>query len=205
MPLHIVKHPIAESVLTGLRDKNTKHDHFRSLCTQLTKFVVIEATRHLDTVEHKIHTPLEPFTGKALAQTLVAVPILRAGLAMLGSVIDLVPDVTVGYIGLERNEFTAKAQSYYCKLPDVSNSPVLILDPMLATGGSAIQAARLIANAGAKRIIMANIVSAPEGVAALEAEFPKIEIYTASLDRELNEKKYIMPGLGDFGDRLYGT
>ncbi len=205
MALHILKHPVAECILTLLRDKNTTPAHFRALCTQLTTFVVIEAMRSFETRDLKIETPLESFVGKTPARALVAVPILRAGLSMLQSVLDLIPEVSVGYIGLERNEFTAIAHSYYCKLPDVGESTTLLLDPMLATGGSALQAARLIKQAGAKRILMANIVAAPEGVEALQKEIPEIEIFTAALDRELNAKKYILPGLGDFGDRLYGT
>ncbi len=205
MPLHVLKHPIAESILTLLRDKNTKPPHFRVLCKQLSTFVVIEAMRTFETKDYPIETPLESYVGKAPAHPLVAVPILRAGLSMLQSVLDLMPDISVGYIGLERNEFTAVAHSYYSKLPDVKDNTVMMLDPMLGTGGSALQAARIIAESNPRRILMANIVAAPEGVAALQKEFPHIDVFTASLDRCLNDKKYILPGLGDFGDRLYGT
>lgn len=152
-----------------------------------------------------IETPIERTNAKLLSQELAAVPILRAGLGMLEPVTDLFPDVAVGYIGLERNEATAVASSYYCKLPSLDNKFTLLLDPMLATGGSASQAAELLKAKGAKTISMVCIVAAPEGIKQLSSNHPDVEIFTSAVDRELNDKKYIMPGLGDFGDRLYGT
>jgi uracil phosphoribosyltransferase len=143
--------------------------------------------------------------GQVLAQGLVVIPILRAGLAMLEPFLELFPDVSVGYIGLERDHATAVASSYYCKLPQVVGRTTLVVDPMLATGGSASQAIDVVKAAGASDVRLVCVVAAPEGVAAIEQAHPAVPIFAAALDRELNEKKYICPGLGDFGDRLYGT
>lgn len=159
----------------------------------------------MPTVEKAIQTPLEATYCKVLGQDLAAVPILRAGLGMLPAVVDLFPRVSVGTIGLERDETSAQASQYHCKLPRLENRYVLCLDPMLATGGSASQAITMLKAKGASKIRMVSIVAAPEGVEALETAHPDVEIFTASVDRELNQKKYILPGLGDFGDRLYGT
>lgn len=150
-------------------------------------------------------TPLENTDGKVLAEGLAAVPVLRAGLGMLEPVVKLFSDVKVGYIGLERNHDTAVAHSYYCKLPDLSDRFTLCIDPMLATGGSASQAISLIKANGGKRIAMVSVVAAPQGVAKLQQDHPDVRIVTAALDRDLDPRKYILPGLGDFGDRLYGT
>jgi uracil phosphoribosyltransferase len=152
-----------------------------------------------------VETPLKTTPGKLLGQSLAAVPVLRAGLGMLQPVVNLFPDVAVGYIGLERHEDTAIARSYYSKLPKLTGRYTLCLDPMLATGGSATQAIGLIKSYGATQITMVSVVSAPEGVAYLQAMHPDIQIVTAALDEGLNDRKYIVPGLGDFGDRLYGT
>jgi uracil phosphoribosyltransferase len=206
MPLHLLDHPLAAHVLTLLREKSTPPAQFRTLCHQISLLLALEATRDLATREHSIETPLEPFTGRALARPLVVVPILRAGLGMVQPFIDMFPDVSVGYIGLERDHATAVARSYYCKLPPLGpGSRVLLIDPMLATGGSAVQALTVVQAQGADNIALLSIVSAPEGVAEVEKFFPQVPIYTAALDRELNARKYILPGLGDFGDRLYGT
>jgi uracil phosphoribosyltransferase len=167
--------------------------------------LVLEATRNIQTAETAVLTPIKETQGRRLSEGLAVVPVLRAGLGMLEPVVQLFPDVAVGYIGLERNESTAIARSYYSKLPDLSNRFTLCLDPMLATGGSAAQAVSLIKGHGAKRVAMVCVVAAPEGVKKLEEAHPDIQIYTASLDEGLNEKFYIVPGLGDFGDRLYGT
>ena len=152
-----------------------------------------------------ITTPLEPMEGRVLAQGLVVIPILRAGLAMLEPFMELFPNVSVGYIGLERDHATAVASSYYCKLPNVARQTTLVVDPMLATGGSANQAIELVKAAGGSDVRLVCVVAAPEGVAAVNAAHPDVPLYAASLDRQLNDKKYICPGLGDFGDRLYGT
>lgn len=205
--LHQLDHPLAAHIITHLRDKTTKPATFRTLCYQITLLLAIEATRHLPTRDKVVHTPLETMTGKVLShQPLIVVPILRAGLGMVQPFLDLFPDVSVGYIGLERDHSTAVARNYYCKLPRLTDtSHVLIVDPMLATGGSAVQAVTAVINRGAKTISLLSIVSAPEGVAELTRHHPDLPIFTGVLDRELNSSKYILPGLGDFGDRLYGT
>jgi uracil phosphoribosyltransferase len=155
--------------------------------------------------EHTVQTPLEPTQGHSLAQPIVAVPILRAGLGMLEAITELFTEVRVGYIGLERDEATAIARAYYCKLPPIGASRVLLLDPMLATGGSAAQAVEVLLKAGAQDIVHVCVVAAPEGVRLLNERFPQVRIVAASIDRGLNDRKFILPGLGDFGDRLYGT
>ena len=205
MSLHVLSHPLGAHVLTHLRDKTTKPALFRTLSYQIGLLLALEATRDLATVEKKIETPLEPFAGRVLAKPLAIVPILRAGLGMVQPFLDIFPDTSVGYVGLERDHTTAIARSYYCKLPPLDGKRVLVVDPMLATGGSAVQAVGVVKAAGAKEIIFVCIVSSPEGVAALQAAHPEVPIHTGAVDRELNAKKYILPGLGDFGDRLYGT
>jgi len=205
MPLHLLDHPLAAHVLTLLREKSTPPAQFRTLCHQLSLLLALEATRNLATKEKPVDTPLEPFNGRALARPLVVVPILRAGLGMVQSIVDLFPDVSVGYIGLERDHDTAQARSYYCKLPPLKNVRVLLVDPMLATGGSAVMALNVLTERGATEIDVLNIVASPEGVAVVEKAHPGVRIFSAGLDRELNARKYILPGLGDFGDRLYGT
>ncbi|MDQ5977580.1 MAG: uracil phosphoribosyltransferase [Verrucomicrobiota bacterium] len=205
MPLHVLHHPLGTHMLTHLRDKTTKPALFRTLSYQISLLLALEATRDLATEEKKIETPLEPVTGRVLARPLAVVPILRAGLGMVQPFLDTFPDVSVGYVGLERDHTTAIARSYYCKLPPLDGKRVIIVDPMLATGGSAAQALDVVKAAGAKEIVFVCIVAAPEGVAAVEKAHPEIPIHAGALDRQLNSKKYIMPGLGDFGDRLYGT
>jgi uracil phosphoribosyltransferase len=204
--LHVLDHPLAAHVITHLRDKTTKPATFRTLCYQISLLLAVEATRQLATEPKVIETPLERVTGRVLAhEPLVVVPILRAGLGMVQPFLDIFPDVSVGYIGLERDHTTAIARSYYCKLPPVTNRRVILVDPMLATGGSAVKAIDVVRDSGGADITLVSIVSSPEGVAEVESHYPKLPIYTAALDRALNDKKYIVPGLGDFGDRLYGT
>ena len=198
-------HPLAGHLLSALRDESTPPAVFRSLTKKLTAVLILEATRDLPTQEMTVMTPLEEAVGSGLAQPLVAVPILRAGLGMLDAVVELFPEVRVGYLGLERDEATFQPSAYYAKLPELTDAETFVLDPMLATGGSAGAALRSVKEAGARSVHMVSIVSAPEGVAALEKEHPDVPITTAAIDRELNEQAYIMPGLGDFGDRLYGT
>lgn len=205
MPLHILPHPLAHHVLTHLRDRTTKPALFRTLSYQISLLLALEATRDLATVDKTIETPLEPMAGRVLAKPLAVVPILRAGLGMLQPFHDIFPDVSVGYIGLERDHQTAIARSYYCKLPPLAGKRVLVVDPMLATGGSAAQALTLVKAGGATEVRFVCIVAAPEGVAVLERAHPDVPIVTGALDRQLNDRKYILPGLGDFGDRLYGT
>jgi|UniRef100_UPI004049DE84 uracil phosphoribosyltransferase len=205
MSLHVLQHPFAAHIMTHLRDKSTKPATFRTLAYQVGLLLAIEATRNLATKEKVIETPLEPHTGQVLARPLVVVPILRAGLGMMQPFLDLFPDVSVGYVGLERDHETAVARSYYCKLPPLAGTRVLVVDPMLATGGSAAQAITVVKGAGAREVSFVCIVSSPEGVETVHAEHPDVPIFTAAHDRELNNSKYILPGLGDFGDRLYGT
>ncbi len=203
--LTVLRHPLADHALTHLRDHTTKPATFRTLAHQVGLMLALEATRDLPSRAHAVNTPLEPHTGRILAEGLVVVPILRAGLGMVQPYLDLFPEVSVGYVGLERDHATAVARSYYCKLPPLAGKRVLCVDPMLASGGSAVQALDLLREAGATDLALVVIVAAPEGVAAVEAKHPTVPIYTATLDRELNPRKYILPGLGDFGDRLYGT
>jgi uracil phosphoribosyltransferase len=206
MPLHILDHPLASHIMTHLRDVTTKPATFRTLCYQLSLLLAIDATRDLPTEEKAIQTPLEPMNGRVLThQPLVVVPILRAGLGMVQPFLDTFPDVSVGYLGLERDHETAVARNYYCKLPPLAGRRVFLVDPMLATGGSAAQAITVAKQHGAVNPRLVCIVAAPEGVAEIERHHPGTVIHVAALDRALNAKKYILPGLGDFGDRLYGT
>lgn len=205
MPLHVLSHPLGAHVLTHLRDQTTKPALFRTLSYQISLLLALEATRDLGTVEKTIETPMESTMGHVLAKALVVVPILRAGLGMVQPFLDVFPIVSVGYVGLERDHETAIARSYYCKLPPLENKRVIVVDPMLATGGSAVQAIDVVKSAGAKEIVFICIVASPEGAAAMQESHPEIPIHAGALDRELNHRKYILPGLGDFGDRLYGT
>jgi len=206
MPVHVLNHPLAAHIITHLRDKTTKPATFRTLAYQLSLLLAIESTRDIETEAKPIETPLEPMQGRVLAhQPLVVVPILRAGLGMVQPFTDIFPDVSVGYIGLERDHETARPRSYYCKLPPLAGRHVFVVDPMLATGGSAAMAISALKESGASDVRLVCIVSAPEGVAEVERHHPGTTIHTAALDRTLNDRKYILPGLGDFGDRLYGT
>lgn len=206
MSLHILDHPLAAHIITHLRDKTTKPATFRTLAYQISLLLAIEATRQLETSAKEIETPLEPVSGHELShETLVVIPILRAGLGMVQPFSDIFPDVSVGYIGLERDHTTAIARSYYCKLPPLEHRHVFLVDPMLATGGSAVQALSIVKEQGGVKPTLVCIVAAPEGVAEVQRNHPGTVIHTAALDRQLNSRKYILPGLGDFGDRLYGT
>ena len=178
---------------------------FRNLSYQLSLILALEATRDLKTVEKKIETPLAPHTGRVLARSLVVVPILRAGLGMVQPFQDIFPDISVGYIGLERDHETAEARSYYCKLPPVADTRTIVVDPMLATGGSASQALQLVKDHGASDVCLVCILGSPEGVETVSRTHPEVPIILGVLDESLNANKYIVPGLGDFGDRLYGT
>ena len=205
--VQVVDHPLVRHSLAQLRDRHTPPELFRSLTRRVTTLLVIEATRSLRTRRQPVETPLETVQAELLDEHLVVVPILRAGLGMLDAAVDLFPDisVSVGYLGLERDEETAEASIYYSKLPPIEGRTVLLVDPMLATGGSACHALSGIFAHQPKRVILACIVAAPEGISAVNQQFPQAQIFTAALDRELDSRKYILPGLGDFGDRLYGT
>jgi len=204
--LHLVSHPVAQDALVSLRDATTHTALFRRLAHRVGVLVAAEATRDLATRPVAIDTPMEPTTGQQLATDIVVVAVLRAGLSLVDSVLELVPHARVGHVGLRRDESTAIATKYSSHLPpSLTNSLVLLVDPMLATGGSAIMAVDMLKDAGATQIRLLCVVAAPEGVAALAAAHPDVDVYTPALDRELNARKYILPGLGDFGDRLYGT
>ena len=205
MALHMLRHPLADHILTHLRDKTTKPVLFRNLSYQLSLLLALEATRDLDTVGKPIETPLTRTTGRVLARPLVVVPILRAGLGMLQPFQDIFPDISVGYIGLERDHETAVARSYYCKLPPVKDTRTIVVDAMLATGGSAAQALSVVKEHGATDVRLVCIIGAPEGVETVARAHPEVPIVLGVLDEALDSRKYIVPGLGDFGDRLYGT
>ena len=204
MSITVVDHALSAHLLAQLRDQDTPPPVFRTLAKRLALTLALEAIRDLPTTEVPVQTPLEPTTGRLLGN-LVAVPILRAGLGMLEAVTDLFPEVAVGYIGLERDEASLQPQSYYRKLPDVRGHHVLVLDPMLATGGSGSAATAAVREGDPASIRFVCVVSAPEGIARMEADHPDVPIFTAAIDRQLNDQGYIMPGLGDFGDRLFGT
>ena len=205
MPLRVVEHPLAKHLLAEIRDKDTPPSRFRQLTRSLTTLLVLEATRNAKSVRGTVQTPLGTAVAERLGETLAVVPVLRAGLGMLESVVEIFPEVAVGYIGLERNEDTAVARRYYSKIPDLAGKLCLCLDPMLATGGSATQAIGFMKMRGATKVSMVCVVAAPEGVAHLQANHPEVEIVTAALDDHLDPRRYIYPGLGDFGDRLYAT
>ena len=189
-----------------LRDARTAPPAFRRAANRISVLLAAEALRDLPSSAATVITPLGPADGRVVLTDVVVVPVLRAGLGMLDAVLELLPTARVGHIGLQRDEATAIASRYYSKLPpDLSQSHVLMIDPMLATGGSAVAAIDLIKAAGATAISMICIVSAPEGVALLERAHPDVAVYTPVVDKELNAHKFIVPGLGDFGDRLYGT
>ncbi len=206
MTLHIVDHPLLHDIMARLRDRRTSSEDYRALTYRLSTFLVAEATRDLPMRDEEVETPLETTTAKRIASRVVAVPVLRAGIGMLQAFVDLVPGTEVGYFGLERDEETAQARCYYEKVPqDLGAAVVYLLDPMLATGGSAAMAIEGLVARGAKDVRLVVIVAAPEGVDLISRRIPGTRIYSAALDRELNDRKYILPGLGDFGDRLYGT
>jgi uracil phosphoribosyltransferase len=206
VPVHLVDHPLVHDALAILRDKQTAPDEFRRVATRISVLLAAEALRGVPTASTSVETPLGPADARRMASEVVVVPVLRAGLGMLDAVLELVPSARVGYIGLQRDERTAVASQYYSKLPNhLDRAYVLMIDPMLATGGSASAAIDLLRRAGARRVRIVCIVAAPEGVAVVERDHPEVEIYTPVVDSHLNAQKYIVPGLGDFGDRLYGT
>jgi uracil phosphoribosyltransferase len=206
VPVHLVTHPIAQHALLRLRSTATYPSQFRRLAARLAVLLAIDATRDLAVEPHTVETPLESATGFALENDIAVVPVLRAGLSMVDAVLTLLPEARVGHVGLQRDEETAVASRYYLKLPPISpRTTVLVVDPMLATGGSASMAIDLVKAAGAQDVRLLTIVAAPEGVAHVQTAYPTVPIYTTAVDRQLNAQKYILPGLGDFGDRLYGT
>jgi uracil phosphoribosyltransferase len=205
MPLHVSRHPLVAHFLAGLRDRETGREEFRDLARRIVTVLLSEATADLATEAGVVTTPLGDAAAQRLATEVVAVPVLRAGLGILGPVLELLPRVSVGYLGLERDEESHQARIYYKKLPRLGGKATLLLEPMLATGGSGVQALDLIKAAGGADIRMICIVAAPEGARAVEARHPDVAVHTAALDDRLNDSAYIVPGLGDFGDRLFGT
>jgi uracil phosphoribosyltransferase len=206
VPVHLIQHPIVQDILVALRDTRTDAPTFRRLGTRISVLLAAEALRDLPTCATTVVTPLGEAQGQRVAADVVVVPVLRAGLGMLDAVLELWPAARVGHIGLQRDEMTAVASRYYAKLPaGMEHSFVMMIDPMLATGGSAVAALDLLHEAGATSIRIICIVAAPEGIALVERHHPDVHIFTPVVDRGLDAQKYILPGLGDFGDRLYGT
>jgi uracil phosphoribosyltransferase len=202
-----VTHPLVQHKLSYLRETETPTVHFRKLVEEVTLLLTYEATKDLPTEDVEISTPLERMKAPRISGKKVAVcPILRAGLGMLDGVLTLISGARVGFIGLYRNEETLQPVEYYVKLPaDVADRDVILLDPMLATGNSTEHAVRLVKKAGATSVRLISIIAAPEGIANIMATHPDVQIVVAAIDRQLNERGYIVPGLGDAGDRLYGT
>jgi uracil phosphoribosyltransferase len=207
MPITEVTHPLVQHKLSYLRDRSTPTVHFRKLVEEVTLLLTYEATKDFPTEPVDVETPLEVASMPRISGKKVAVcPILRAGLGMLDGVLDLISGARVGFIGLYRNEETLQPVEYYVKLPqDVAERNVILLDPMLATGNSTAHAVRVVQEAGASSVILIAIIAAPEGVERVLSEFPEVRIVVAAVDRGLNERGYIVPGLGDAGDRIYGT
>ena len=205
MPLTVVDHPLAQHLLAALRDQSTPPPVFRTLTKRLTFALVLEAVRTLPLEDVVVHTPLEEARGRRIAGELVAVPILRAGLGMLEAVTELFPEIAVGYVGLERDEASLQPQTYYRKMPPVEGRHVMVLDPMLATGGSGSAACASVLERNPADVRFVCVVAAPEGLSRMEHDHPDVPIFTAALYRRLNDRGYIVPGLGDFGDRLFGT
>ena len=206
MPVHVVEHPLVHDALAILREATTPPELFRRMAVRISLLLAAEATKDLPATPVTVATPLGPADGRRIRGEVVVVPVLRAGLGMLDAVLELIPSARVGHIGLQRDELTAVASRYYSKFPAaLGASFVLMIDPMLATGGSAVAALDMLREAGARQVRMICIVSAPEGIALVEQHHPDVHIYTPAIDRGLNDHKFILPGLGDFGDRLYGT
>lgn len=204
MNLTVIDHPLTRHYLTVLRDHSTQPQEFRAAAKALTYTLVVEASKRLPLAQIEIQTPLETTTGYAV-DNVVAVPVLRAGLGMLQAVLDTIPNVKVGFAGVARDEETALPQEYYSKLPDLSDASVLICEPMLATGGSLSWATDKVKSSGATDITALCVVTAPEGVKRMYEDHPDVRIVAAAHDRELDANAYIVPGLGDMGDRLFGT
>ena len=203
----VLDHPLIQHKLAILRSKDTSVKEFRELVGEIAGLMCYEATRNLPLKEVKVETPSTTATCRMLAgKKMAIVPILRAGLGMVDSMVSLIPSAKIGHIGLYRDPQTHKPVEYYCKLPDdIGNRQVFVVDPMLATGGSAIAAIDFLKQHGCKNIIMMNIIGAPEGVEAVTKAHPDVDVYLAALDERLNENAYIVPGLGDAGDRIFGT
>lgn len=202
----VITHPLVQHHLTRLRDRRTQPQEFRRALGEVASLMIYEATRSFAVKRQSVLTPLERARGCRLEREVVLVPVLRAGLGMLDSILQLIPNARVGFIGLKREEITLRAMSYHKSLPsDLSRFEVILIDPMLATGGSAVAAMDLLSQFGARRVRLVNLVAAPEGIRRVRKHYPKLPIFTAAIDRQLNGKGYILPGLGDAGDRLFGV
>ena len=202
----LIDHPVVQTKLAELRDYTADHRKFRSLLDEIAMLMTYEVTRDWPTQPKLVQTPLERMTGRVLARRVTLVPILRAGLGMADGVLKLLPDARMGHLGVYRNEGTLEPVSYYQKLPpDIASTEVLLIDPMLATGGSGSAAVSVLKKAGVTSMKFVCLVAAPEGIQALHGQHPEVPIYCAAIDRQLNEKGYILPGLGDAGDRIFGT
>ena len=205
MELIEISHPLKDHYLTNLRDKNTDFDTFRDSASKLSYFLVVEATKHLTTLLKEIDTPLTKTKGVQIENNSVAISVLRAGLGLMDGVRQLIPNISFGYIGVQRNEETAEPENYYEKLPDLVDKNVFILEPMLATGGSLSFAIETVKKYNPKNIHALTVISAPEGINKIKENHPDITLVTASIDEKLDDNWYIVPGLGDMGDRLFGT
>lgn len=202
----VIAHPLVQHNLTKLRDARTDPEAFRRGLGEVASLMVYEATRSFQTKSVSVTTPLAKTRGAQLKHEVVLVPILRAGLGMMGSILQLIPHARVGFIGLKRHEQTLHASVYHKSLPaDLSSFEILLIDPMLATGGSTLAALKLLAERGAQRVRLVSLVAAPEGIARVHERHPELPIFTAAIDEKLNAKGYIVPGLGDAGDRLFGV
>ena len=204
--IHIIDHPFVVDSLTHLRDKHTPLDKFRRHSDRLCQLLFAEAIRGLDFKQVEIETPLKKIKSPKLADEVIVVPVLRSGIAMLFGAMQFLPKSKVGFVGLERDEETAVASMYYWKLPQIcQNSVVIVTDPMLATGGSILHVLREVVKQKCKEIRIVSVISAPEGIKAVQKDFPDVHIFTGAIDEKLNDQKYIVPGLGDYGDRYFGT
>ena len=205
--VYVLDHPLIQHKLAILRSKNTSVKEFRELISEISGLMCYEATRNLPTKEVEVQTPVAVAKCRRLAgKKLAIIPILRAGLGMVDAMVDLIPSAKIGHIGLYRDPETHMPVEYYCKLPeDIGNRQVFVVDPMLATGGSAVAAINFLKKHGCRNIIMMNIIGCPEGVKAVQEAHPDVDIYLAAQDEKLNEHAYIVPGLGDAGDRIFGT
>lgn len=202
----VYDHPLIQHKLTILRDRRTRHEQFRMLLNQIAGLMAFEVSRTLPVRAIDVETPVARARGVELAAPTTIVPILRAGLAMMDGLLALFPEARVGHVGIYRDEATARPVTYYAKLPkDVAMGPAIIVDPMLATGGSAAHAARILRDAGCSDVRLVSLVAAPEGIAAMRAAHADVPIHVAAIDERLNERFYIVPGLGDAGDRIFGT
>ena len=203
----VLEHPLIQHKLAILRSKNTSVKEFRELISEISGLMCYEATRNLPTREVEVQTPVAVAKCRRLAgKKLAIIPILRAGLGMVDAMVDMIPSAKIGHIGLYRDPETHMPVEYYCKLPDdIENRQVYVVDPMLATGGSAVAAINFLKEHGCKNIVMMNIIGCPEGVKAVQEAHPDVDLYLAALDEKLNEHAYIVPGLGDAGDRIFGT